>query len=533
MSFVDPIGRPPETAGSEDPALQTFTPAAALASLSRKLEIEDSERQAIDAASAAEDRERLNAALAASGTGTYRWDIRTGRLFWDENLDRLFGLQRQESPKTIDEYLVRIHPDDRPLAAAAVERSAIEGKDCEGDYRVIWPDGSIHWLFHKGKIYFDEKGEPAYMTGAAFDITSRKRSEEALRQKNEHWRVLMHHMPVKLGTARPNGYAVYANDRWLVYTGQTLAEFQGAGWMVPIHPEDLPRARKIWRQAVATGDDYEVEFRLRRASDGQYRWHLGRGWPLRGLQGETLEWLSAVVDIHDLREAEEALRRSNEDLQHFAYAISHDLKEPLRSVRSFADLALRSPAAADPELAEYLGFVAAGAARMHRLLNDLLTFSSLTRGRADRSVSVDLESVVSWSLENLHSLIEEAGAEIVCDPLPFVKGDFARLGQVFQNLISNAIRHRAPDRPPKIRISALRTTAGDWQITVADNGPGIDPRFHQSIFKPFQRLHPTSKAGSGLGLAIVHRTIEQHGGRIWVESEPGQGSRFCFVLPLL
>jgi PAS domain S-box-containing protein len=503
-----------------------------LAALHRGLEAE-AQTLECDKARLRENQERLSGALAASGAGTFCWEMRTNAVSCDENLNRLFGLQPAAPGRSLDELIRVVHPGERAAVIAGFEQSARQGADFEQDFRVVWPDGSIRWLCDKGKTYFGEHGKPAYLAGACIDITNRKVAEQALRDTHERWRFLIQKMPVLLWITSAEGYATYANERLLAYAGQNLDELMGEGWMRVIHPEDLPRVRKIWYGSIAVGEDYELEYRMKRAADGQFRWHLGRGWAVRDPDGGILKWFNTSTDIHDLRETEEALRRSNEDLQHFAYAISHDLKEPLRSIRSFSDLALARESALDPELAEYLRFIAGGAARMHRLLQDLLSYSSLTRGRADRSMPVDLESVLHWTLENLRSAIDEAKAEVTCDSLPFVKGDFARLAQVFQNLVANAIGYRVPGRPPRIHISAERSAPGEWQIVIQDNCSGIDPRYHETIFMPFKRLESGTKTGLGLGLAIVRRSIEQHGGRVWVESEPGQGSRFCFTLPVL
>jgi two-component system sensor histidine kinase/response regulator len=231
-----------------------------------------------------------------------------------------------------------------------------------------------------------------------------------------------------------------------------------------------------------------------------------------------------------LRLLNQELYRSNEDLQQFAFAASHDLQEPLRTVTSFVSLLERSAA---PKLSaaelEYLKYIADGSRRMWALIDDLLSYSQVGRKPSAREV-VDLNTVLPWVLENLREGISESGADIQMDRLPSVSGDEAQLGQVFQNLIGNAIKYSRPGTKPIIHVSASQQNQ-HWRITVQDNGIGIDASYLQVIFSPFKRLHGREIPGTGIGLAVCRRVIEAHGGEIWVESAPGRGSTFCFTLP--
>lgn len=224
------------------------------------------------------------------------------------------------------------------------------------------------------------------------------------------------------------------------------------------------------------------------------------------------------------------LSRSNEDLQHFAFAASHDLQEPLRTVSSFVTLLERTAA---PKLnhaeQQYLKFVADGARRMHALIDDLLAFSQVGQ-RPVSLTPVDLNKLLPKVLSNLYEGITGSGAEITVHPLPEVAGDAAQLGQVFQNLIGNAIKYAKPDVKPAIDIRAEREDH-DWILRVSDNGIGIESEYLQQIFAPFKRLHGQEISGTGIGLAICRRVIESHGGRIWAESAVGEGSNFYFTLP--
>ena len=225
------------------------------------------------------------------------------------------------------------------------------------------------------------------------------------------------------------------------------------------------------------------------------------------------------------------LERSNRDLEDYASVASHDLQGPLVTISMYADLLgrrMRDSGNADSELAER---ITAAAQRMRTLVRDLLTYSRLGRGEM-RSEEVALDYVVSDALENLAGPIEQRGAEVVVEPLPVVLGDAGQLSQVMQNLVSNAVKFSDEDTPV-VRIGA--SVDGDHaQVSVADNGIGISPDHAERIFRPFHRLHSTDRyEGSGIGLAICERIVSQHGGRIWAESTPDEGSTFRFTVPLV
>jgi PAS domain S-box-containing protein len=231
----------------------------------------------------------------------------------------------------------------------------------------------------------------------------------------------------------------------------------------------------------------------------------------------------------ELLESNEALRQSNDDLNQFAYAASHDLQEPLRMVALYSQMLQRKYAQdLDTETDQYVGFIVGGAKRMEMLLKDLLTYSQ-TSANVGPPEPIDCESVMRKVLLNLQASIEQSGAVISWDSLPTVQAHDVRLVQLFQNIVGNAIKYRS-DRPPQIRITAERRDA-DWLFVVEDNGIGIEPEYAPQIFGIFKRLHGQTYPGTGIGLAICQRIVERYNGRIWVESKPDQGSRFLFTLP--
>lgn len=256
------------------------------------------------------------------------------------------------------------------------------------------------------------------------------------------------------------------------------------------------------------------------------------------LQQQVAERMRAESDVRRLnaeleRRVEERTRelsRMNEELRQFAYVASHDLQEPLRTVASYAQLlARRYRGKLDKDADEFIEYMVGGVTRMHTLLNDMLAYSRVTESKDRPMAPANLDAVLQGAMMNLQLTISENHAEITHGPLPTVTGDEIQLTQVFQNLIGNAIKYKS-DQPPRIAVTAQE--AGDeWTICVQDNGIGLDTQYGERIFGIFKRLHGRELPGTGMGLAICKRIIERHNGRIWVESEPGKGARFCFTLP--
>jgi light-regulated signal transduction histidine kinase (bacteriophytochrome) len=230
-------------------------------------------------------------------------------------------------------------------------------------------------------------------------------------------------------------------------------------------------------------------------------------------------------------ESGSALSRANDSLAQFAFGASHDLKEPLRTVTTYAQMLQRKHMARmDPEAAGYVADILKAAGRMRAVIEDLVSFSQAQSLDGMPLQSASLETVVELVLTDLRTGIQESGATVTHGALPVVIGDVVQLARVFQNLLSNAMKYGKPGLAPRIHVSAAES-GGEWIIRVADNGIGFDSKYADKIFQPFKRLHDRQTPGTGLGLAIAKTIIERHGGRIWVESEAGKGTTFSFTLP--
>ncbi|MFO7604789.1 MAG: ATP-binding protein [Desulfurivibrionaceae bacterium] len=372
---------------------------------------------------------------------------------------------------------------------------------------------------------------------AALDQLREAQAEKEILQKSEErFRLLAEGIPQIVWTASPDGTLDYYNKRGVKFSGIHLEEGPDWMWSGIVHPDDWEKAKAAWQRSVAEGLPYEVEHRLRRA-DGEYRWLLTRALPLIGEDGRIVKWYGTATDItetkrkqEELAQLAERLASSNRELERFAYVASHDLQEPLRSVTGFLGLLKRRyQGKLSPEADEFIEFAVAGASRMQELILDLLRYSRV-ESQGKPLTAVDSGKTLAQVVVNLQSAIEEAGAKVEAGTLPVIAGDDSQLVQLFQNLVGNAVKFRR-DEPPLVRVSAERQEGG-WRFAVADNGIGIKPEFRERILQVFQRLHTQQEyPGTGIGLAICKKIVERHGGRIWVESQPGQGTTVYFTLP--
>jgi len=312
--------------------------------------------------------------------------------------------------------------------------------------------------------------------------------------------------------------------------GHLLYELDNGQW-------DIPKLRSLLTEVLSQNhafEDFEVEHNF--PTVGR-KTMLLNARKVSGLTNDTKLILLAIEDISERKRAEETLmqrtaelQRSNEELQQFARIVSHDLNEPLRTMANYVQiLAKRYQGKLDADADEYITFTVEGAQRMQALIQDLLAYTYVS-GKAREFTAVDCEALLQSTLGDLRIASEESGAAVTHDPLPTVRGDARQLGIVFQNLIGNALKF-CDTAPPRIHIAA-RQDGRQWIFSVRDNGIGIDPRQAERIFQVFQRLHTRSEyVGTGIGLAICKKIVERHGGRIWVESAPGQGATFSSPCP--
>ena len=359
----------------------------------------------------------------------------------------------------------------------------------------------------------------------------RAAAEEARRASEERFRAAFAHSTIGVAFADLDGRFLDANRTFCEITGYSADELRERSIHSITHPDDRERnAEMIAQMLSGKVPAYVIEKRYLRP-DGNLLWVQNSVSMALKENGEPAHLISLSEEITERKKAEQALLRSNEELQGFVYAASHDLREPLRTIASYTQLLARQYSGNFDERAqEYMQHVVTAAKRMDALINDLTAYARAGRLEGVPMQPVDLQEIVEAAKADLRAAIDETNATVTVEQLPMIHGNAQQLDQLVQNLIGNAIKYNRPGVPPEIRIFA-ELQGDEWRITVKDNGLGFPEERASKIFEIFKRLHGREIPGTGIGLAICKRVVERHGGRIWAESVPEQGSEFHFTLP--
>lgn len=530
---------------------------------------------------------KLEEAKAAGMVGSWTWDIEQDIVRADKGLAQLFGVPVEDAIQglPIQIFIDSIHKNDREVVSEKIQNALESGSKFEAEYRTVDTNNETHWVIARGRVERNEKGEAIALPGVMIDISSRKKAEAELIKSEERLRFMADTMPQLVWITRPDGYHEYYNKHWYEYTGTNEGDTDGVGWNNLFHKSDQARARKVWRNALESGEPYEIKYRLYHAPSKTYRWVIGRALPFKDENGEILKWYGTCTDIDDsmreiemriqlekqlkeerdslesrvaertsqlqltnegLRseikkrmEAEEKLRkntaelaRSNKELEEFAYVSSHDLQEPLRKIQAFGDLLVEEYGKELGDGSEYLARIQGSAQRMSTLIQDLLTFSRVTTKPATTQPT-DLNEIVQYAIADLHDRIKkEKGTVRVAPNLPIVLADKTHMQQLFQNLLSNALKFHPSDRAPVVEVFSEKKEGVDM-IYIRDNGLGIDVKYQEKIFAVFQRLNTKQHfEGTGIGLAVCKKIIERYNGTISLESQSGKGTTFIITLPV-
>ena len=434
-------------------------------------------------------------------------------------------------------YHALVHPDDLERVQQA-ERAVLAGRAGERpetELRLRGRDGAYRWFVFSTS--YSPLDEVVFFCGK--DITARKRGEEEVRAAEERFRAVTGSTSDGIVSADVGGRIIFWNAGAEAMFGRSAADALGRP-LTDLMPERYHQAHQAGTaRFLATGEGRllgsTVEVEGLRADGTEFPLELSLGsWSQSGQRCFT----GVLRDVSDrvrargaLEERARELERSNAELEQFAYVASHDLSEPLRMVSSYLQLLRRRyHGQLDADADEFIDYAVGGASRMRDLIDDLLTYSRA--GRADQPFApVDTRELAERAAEASRAAAEAGPARVAIGPLPTVAGDEQSLGQLFQNLIGNAVKFVPADRAAEVEVDAERAGA-DWRFTVADNGIGLEPAHAERIFRMFQRLHTRDEyAGTGIGLAIARKVVERHGGTIWAEPRAEGGSRFRFTLP--
>ncbi len=488
-----------------------------------------------------ESRRKLEEAQRIAHVGHWERDLRTDFITWSGETCRIFGLSSEGLQMSFQEFLKRVHPDDRARVAHFLENAIGKLQRYSVEYKVQRTDGEEQFVHSEGEVVRDSSGQALRAFGTLQDITGRIKAENALRQSENKLRLVIDTMPAMAWIVLPTGAIEFLNRRWLDYSGLSLEEAikDPTGTM---HPEDIPRVMKKWSRDMAAGESYEDEMRLRRA-DGEYRWFLVRTAPLFDEQGHILKWYGTSTDIEDRKRAEEALQETQALLARVARvsivgeltaSIAHEVNQPLGGIVTNAEAALNWLSGHSPDLTE-------AREALQRIISDATRASEVIariRSLLKSGKSIKTRFGLDEIIEEIVALIKTEAqrrhvtVQTQLEPnLPEINADRVQIQQVLMNLVMNSLDalSTVEDRPRVLTIQAYTGSADFVRIAVQDTGIGIDPQRLKDIFDPF---HTTKPHGLGLGLSISRSIIDAHGGHLVVIRNDGPGVTFQLTLPM-
>jgi PAS domain S-box-containing protein len=413
----------------------------------------------------------------------------------------------------------------------------MRGEEAPGDVVEIEPFGAPgvrRTIVLSAAAVRDAAGNIVGGVVAQMDVTAREQAERGLRESEAKFRTIANAMPQMVFSALPDGAHDYFNQQWYEFTGAAEGSTAGEGWLALFHPEDQQPARQRWRHSLASGEPYEIEFRLRHHA-GQYRWVLARALPIRDEAGAIRRWMGAATDIHDQKSTQEALRLADRRKDEFLAMLAHELRNPLAPISAGADL-LRLARVDAPRVRQISELISRQVKHMTSLVDDLMDVSRVTRGLVTLNCGLlDARHIITDAVEQVRPLIDASRHQLALHTPPesaFVLGDQKRLIQVITNILNNAAKYTPKGGSIVLRMEA---TAGEVVISVRDNGIGLSADMVGRVFELFtqaERSSDRAQGGLGIGLALVRSLVELHGGTVTASSGGlDQGSEFTIRLP--
>jgi len=498
-------------------------------------------------------QERFELLAKATHDAVWDWNLLTNQVWWNGEFQQLFGYPSGTTEDGANKWLEKLHPADRQRVHNKIYQAIAQRQPTWSDeYRFLKADGTYAYVHDRSYTLFQD-GRAIRMVGAMQDVTQQV-TELARRQQAEQLKFVIDSALTAMGLysiVRDPQTGEVTDLRYELInqmaermTGRRADELVGQTMLEVFPGIELSGVWKQYKQLAQTG--IPLRYQNHYTYEGYDLWYEVQG--VRNGDWVVLSFLD-ITQLKKIQLQLEALNqnllRSNESLQEFAYIASHDLQEPLRKIQSFGDILKSNYADKLGEGADYVERMQSAASRMGVLIRDLLNFSRISTYRKSNA-SVSLTRVIARVLDDLDLSIQETKAQIEVGDLPTVSGDESQLQQLFQNLISNALKFHKPAASPHIHIRAVQIPVAElpksvkpvqrattyYQIKVTDNGIGFDEQYLNRIFQAFQRLHTRSEyVGTGIGLAISEKVVKNHGGAITATSSPGAGSTFEIYFP--
>ena len=488
-------------------------------------------------------RSEANLVEAQRLSHTGSWAINpamTKILYWSEECYRIWGFDPVQGLPNRETVWRRIHPGDRDRMYEETQEALQQKRDYTVDFRIVLPDGTVKYLEAIGHHRFSADGELVQVVGTNIDVTERKRAEEALRESEARSRSALDGIAGLVVILAPNGEVETVNRPVFEYFGRSLEWLKNWGTNDTIHPEDLPRTLEVFKRAIASGNPFQNELRLRR-SDGEYRWFDTRHVPIRDDSGRIARWYVLATDIEDRTQALAQLEQMQSDFAHmnrvsmmgeWAAELSHEITQPIASARNNARAAQNFLDMQPPDLGEVREALSCVVGDSDRAGDIVDRIRDHIKKAPPRKAQFDLNEAINEVIVLGRSAVIKNGVSVqtqLSEELFPVHGDRVQLQQVVLNLILNAVEAMGSVEaaPRELLITTEQDHTGVL-VAVRDSGPGIQPEHLERVFKSF---YTTKPSGTGMGLPICRSIIDAHGGRLWAEANEPRGVIFQFTLP--